>query len=139
MTNAPARPLPAVNRDNMPFWTGGEQGDLLIQACDACGYLIHPPTGFCPKCESRQTILKPVSGKASIESFTVVHKQWVPGLEVPYVIAMVQLAEQDDVRLITNIVDCPVEDVRIGMPVGVKFEQAEDLWVPLFAPAEKVQ
>lgn len=139
MTTAPSRPLPAVNRDNTPFWTGGERGELLIQTCEACSYLIHPPTGFCPKCESRNTSLKAVSGKASIESFTVVHKQWVPGLQVPYVIAMVQLAEQDDVRLVTNIVDCPVETVRIGMPVEVQFEQAEDLWVPLFAPAEKVQ
>jgi uncharacterized OB-fold protein len=139
MTTSLARPLPAATRDNIPFWTGGANGELLIQACDACSYLIHPPTGFCPRCESRATHMQAVSGRATVETFTIVHQQWLPNLQVPYVIAMLQIAEQDDVRLISNIVDCPPESVTIGMEVAVQFEQAEDLWVPLFAPVENGQ
>jgi uncharacterized OB-fold protein len=62
------------------------------------------------------------------------YKKWFPGLDVPYIIAFVVLEEQDDVRLVSNIVDCNPDDVRIGQRVKVRFEQASDIWVPLFAP-----
>ncbi|MFC4295807.1 Zn-ribbon domain-containing OB-fold protein [Novosphingobium tardum] len=128
------RPLPALTADSRPFWTGGACGELLIEQCCACEYLIHPPTGFCPVCEGRETRFAPVSGKAFVETFTINHKQWMPGLPERYVLALVRLAEQDDVRLATNIVGCAPEDVSFGMPVSVRFEQCEDIWVPLFAP-----
>ncbi|MET0361568.1 MAG: OB-fold domain-containing protein [Sphingobium sp.] len=131
------RPLPATDRDTLPYWTGGSKGELLIERCRPCGYYIHPPTGFCPKCESRDTAPEPVSGRATITSFTVNHKQWMPELPVPYVLALVSIVEQDDVRLATNIVDCAPDDVQMGMEVAVQFEQNEDLWVPLFAPVRE--
>jgi uncharacterized protein len=128
------RPLPALDRDTAPYWTGGERGELLIQRCRACAFYIHPPTGFCPMCESRDTAYEAVSGRATVETFTVNHKQWMPGLPVPYVLALVALEEQPAIRLPTNIVDCDPAAVTIGMKVRVRFEQADDLWVPLFAP-----
>ena len=67
-------------------------------------------------------------------SFTINHKAWVPGLAIPYVLALVAIEEQHDVRLPCNIVDCAPEDVSFDMPVEVMFEQAEDLWIPLFRP-----
>jgi uncharacterized OB-fold protein len=76
-----------------------------------------------------------VSGRATVASFTVNHQVWEPGLDVPYVLALVELEEQPDVRLVTNIVQCSPDDVWIGMPVRVLFEQCEDVWVPLFGPA----
>jgi uncharacterized OB-fold protein len=130
------RPLPVTDRDTHAYWTGGAEGKLLIERCNACAYLIHPPTGFCPNCESRDTAPHAVSGRASIISCTVNHKQWMPGLPVPYVLALVALDEQQDVQLATNIVDCAAETVFIGMKVQVRFEKVEDLWVPLFAPVE---
>ena len=130
------RPLPALTADMVPFWTGGERGELLIQQCSHCAYYIHPPTGFCPQCESRATRYTPVSGKGFVETFTINHKQWMPGLPDRYVLALVRLAEQADVRLVSNIVDCDPDEVRFDMPVAVRFEQAEDLWVPLFAPEQ---
>ena len=128
------RPLPAIDRDNEAFWKGGERGELLIQRCRSCRTYIHPPTGFCPACESRDTGYEPVSGRATVASFTINRKQWMPDLPVPYVLALVTIAEQDDIRLVTNIVDCDPEMVRFGMKVKVRFEPSGDLWVPLFAP-----
>jgi uncharacterized OB-fold protein len=128
------RPLPAIDRDNEAYWKGGERGELLIQRCLACSTYIHPPTGFCPACESRKTEYAPVSGRAIVTTFTVNHKQWMPDLPVPYVLALVTIAEQDDVRLVTNIVDCDPDNVHVGMKVKVRFEPSGDLWVPLFAP-----
>jgi uncharacterized OB-fold protein len=69
-------------------------------------------------------------------TFTVNHQPWHPDLEVPYVIAIVELADAPGVRLTTNIVNCPIEAVRIGMDVQVVFEQCEDVYLPLFEPAE---
>ena len=131
----PVRPLPATDRDTEGYWTSGARGRLLIERCNACHYLIHPPTGFCPKCEGRDTALHAVSGRATVTSCTVNHKQWMPDLPVPYVLALVTIEEQDDVQLATNIVDCAPESVFIGMKVAVRFEPSQDLWVPLFAPA----
>ncbi|MDP3676304.1 MAG: OB-fold domain-containing protein [Novosphingobium sp.] len=134
--SAPRRVLPLIDGDNRTFWTGGEHGRLTIYRCGECGYYVHPPVPFCPKCESRKVAPEPVSGRARVFSFTVNHKAWLPGLEEPYVLALVTLAEQDDVRLVTNIVGCPPDGVTFDMEVEVVFEPAEDLWVPLFRPVK---
>jgi uncharacterized OB-fold protein len=70
-----------------------------------------------------------------VHTFTVNHQAWMPGPELPYVVAIVELPEQEGLRLTTNIVDCAPEEVRIGMPVEVTFEQHDDVWIPLFRPA----
>lgn len=129
-----SRPLPALDDDNRAFWTGGGRGELLIHRCTTCLYHVHPPTSFCPVCESRDVVPFAVSGRGRIESLTVNHKAWFAGQVVPYLVALVTIAEQDDVRLVANIVDCAVEDVFIGQDVTVRFEAAGDIWVPLFAP-----
>jgi uncharacterized protein len=130
----PIRALPLIDRDNAAFWTGGGAGELRIYCCRDCRYYVHPPVRFCPKCESRRVEPEAVSGRGVVTSFTVNHKQWVPGLPVPYVLALVSIAEQEDVRLVSNIVNCPPEAVTMGMAVKVFFEQHEDLWVPFFEP-----
>jgi uncharacterized OB-fold protein len=79
-----------------------------------------------------------VSGRATVMTFTLNHQPWVPAPDHPYAIAIVELEEQEGLRLTTNVVNCPAEEVRIGMPVRVVFEQHDDVWVPLFEPAERM-
>ncbi len=129
-----ARTLPVIDRDNEAYWTWGGQGKLAIYRCAACEYFVHPPLPFCPRCESRNVAPQAVSGRGRVVTFTVNHKAWVPGLEVPYVLALVAIEEQDDVRLACNIVDCSPDALMIGMEVEVLFEEAENLFVPLFRP-----
>ena len=130
----PSRPLPALDRDNVAFWTGGKDNQLLINRCGDCQYYIHPPVRFCPKCESRNVAPQKVSGKGRVYTYTINYKQWVPGLPERYVLALVALDEQSDVLLPCNIVNCDPDDVDFDMPVHVLFEQHEDVWVPLFEP-----
>lgn len=130
-----AWPIPAIDEDNRAFWTGGREGCLLITRCEDCGRRTHPPVPRCPFCLSDRAAPSPVSGRARVYSFTINHQQWSSGLEVPYVIAVVALEEQADVRLLTNIVGCPVEEVAIGMPVEVEFDQRADVFVPVFRRA----
>lgn len=129
-----ARTLPVIDRDNQAYWTWGREGKLAIHRCAACEYYVHPPVPFCPKCESRDVAPQAVSGRGRVVTFTINHKAWVPELTEPYVLALVAIAEQDDVRIPCNIVDCAPDAVDFDMEVEVVFEQAEDLWVPLFRP-----
>lgn len=128
------RPLPVLTVANREFWTRGASGELCIYRCAGCAYLVHPPAGFCPRCEGRDVRPAAVSGRGTVATFTVNHQPWEPELAVPYVLALVELAEQADVRLATNIVNCAPDDVHIGMRVRVLFEQHDDVWVPLFEP-----
>lgn len=133
---APARTLPVIDKDNRAYWTGGEHGRLMICRCGHCGFYVHPPVPFCPQCESSDVAPEPVSGRGRIASFTVNNKVWVPGLPARYVLALVALDEQEDVRLVCNITHCDPDAVRFDMPVEVWFENHEDLWVPFFRPVE---
>ena len=134
MTND-IRPVPEVDEDSRDFWHGGATGQLLISACTACDLLFHPPTRICPHCYARSITHRPVSGRGTVESYTVVRRGWIPGYEPPYVVARVVLAEQPDLHLLTNIVDCDAEAVTTDMPVEVTFEQRGDVYVPMFRPA----
>ena len=129
-----ARILPAIDKDNEAFWTWGREGKLAIYRCADCLRYVHPPVPFCPECEGRNVAPHAVSGRGRIVTFTVNHKTWVPGLAVPYILALVALDEQEDVRVACNIVDCAAEEVAFDMPVEVCFEACDDLWVPLFRP-----
>ena len=127
-----ALPVPQITDDNGAFWTGGRDGELLITRCADCGYYVHPPSPRCPKCLSSAVAPEAVSGRGSVYSFTINRQAWVPDLEVPFVIAMVELDEQPGLRLMTNIVDCPTEEVEIGMPVEVAFVERGEAFIPVF-------
>jgi uncharacterized OB-fold protein len=63
------------------------------------------------------------------------YQPWYPGLDPPYVIAIVELPEQQGLRLTTGITGCAPDEVQIGMPLQVTFEHYEDVWLPFFEPA----
>jgi acetyl-CoA acetyltransferase/uncharacterized OB-fold protein len=128
------RPLPQLTPFNEWFWTSGSDGKLRIQRCADCSAFVHPPTPICPVCRSRAWEPAEVSGRATVVGFTVNARQWLPDFEPPYVIANVALAEDPSVRLTTNIVGCEPDDVHIGQEVAVRFEQNDDVWIPLFEP-----
>lgn len=127
-----SRKLPALNAENTAFWQGGKHGELLIYHCTPCNRFFHPPAPVCPHCTSFDVAPRAVSGKAKVLSYTINHQKWIPGLEVPYTIAIVELAEQKGLQFVTNIVGCPADQVAIDMPVHATFLQVEDVWLPLF-------
>lgn len=130
----PFRVLPAVTPATEDFWHGGAEGELRLLRCGACRHWIHPPQPVCPACLSREVASEATSGRAVVHTYTVNWQPWYPNLDPPYVIAIVELPEQDALRLTTNVVGCDPEAVTIGMPVRVRFEQYDDIWLPLFEP-----
>lgn len=130
---AAPRILPPLTPENRAFWTGGAQGELRILRCEACRRWAHPPVSACPACSGP---LEPeaVSGRGKVFTFTVNYQGFHPKVPPPYVIAIVELAEQADLRIPTNIVNCELDRVACGMPVRVLFEQHGEVFVPLFEP-----
>jgi uncharacterized protein len=128
------RILPAITDVNRAFWTGGANGELLIQRCTDCGRWVHPPVERCPHCTG-ELRAEPVSGDGAVFAFTENFQQFHPDVPPPYLIAIVELVERTDLRLPTNLVRCAAADVRVGMPVRVVFEPNGALFVPVFEPA----
>jgi len=133
MTNE-FRLLPEVTPETEHFWRGGARGELVLLRCSTCRTYIHPPSPVCPSCLGREQAPEAVSGRGTVATFTVNHQPWNPSVTVPYVIALVEIDEQPDVRLMTNIVGCDPADVHVGMRVRVRFDEHEDVYLPLFEP-----
>lgn len=137
-TEPPFRILPRVTDRNRFFWTGGADGELRFLRCQDCRYYVHPPLPRCPQCQSKRVAPEAVSGRAHLATYSINHQPWMPGPELPYVVAIVEIVEQPSVRLTTNLVHCAHDDIAIGMPVRVTFEHHEDpdgdVWIPLFEP-----
>lgn len=129
------RPIPQMSLGRADYWASGADGVLRIAQCHSCLRFMHTQNVLCPQCHGRDIGYEPVSGNGTIVGFTVNHQQWLPHLPPPYVVAIVALSEDSRIRLTTNIVGCPPEDLSVGMAVRVLFEQvSDDVWLPLFEP-----
>lgn len=129
------RPIPEITPEMAPFWEAARRRTLVVQRCRGCRGLRFPARDLCSRCLSRDAEWAPVSGRGTIFSFAVMHQVYHPGFAdaVPYAVVVVELAE--GVRLVSNVVDCPVDRLRIGMPVEVVFEDASaEVTLPKFRP-----
>ena len=117
------KPLPRIDAESKGFWEACQRHELYLQRCRACAALRYYPRALCPSCLSDEIEWVLSSGRGSVYTYSVTHQNQAPGFrdEVPYVIAYVQLDE--GVRLLTNLVGCAPDDVRIGMPVEVVFDR----------------
>jgi uncharacterized OB-fold protein len=108
---------------------------LLIEHCDACARWVHPPAGECRDCGG-PLVARPVSGEGTVFTYTVNHHAFNPEIPTPYVIAIVELAEQRGLRVAANIVGCKPDSVTVGMRVAAQAERGAG-GAPLFAPASR--
>jgi uncharacterized OB-fold protein len=131
---------PPVGAESGPYWEATREGRLLVQWCTDCDRGVFYPRAFCPHCGGRGDALswREASGRATIYAAVVEHRPEAAGAAFsggqPYCVALVDLDE--GVRMLTNIVGCPPEDVRIGMPVVLTWEPLSDgRRLALFEPA----
>jgi uncharacterized OB-fold protein len=113
---------PAVTEETAPFWEAAQEGRLLVERCTGCGAESFPPRGLCRACRARSTAPVEVTGPGVVYSFTVNHQRWLPGLEVPYAVVLVEFPDHPGVRVVGRLRGCAPEDVAIGMAVAVGFE-----------------
>ncbi|GGN53773.1 hypothetical protein GCM10012285_46020 [Streptomyces kronopolitis] len=118
--------LPESDAFTRPYWDAAAEGRLLLRRCRAegCGAAHHYPREFCPYCWSEDVGWEAASGRATLYTWSVVHRNDLPpfGDRVPYTAAVVDLAEGP--RMMTEITDCPEPALRIGMPLRVHFRDA---------------
>ncbi|MEV0260786.1 Zn-ribbon domain-containing OB-fold protein [Streptomyces sp. NPDC050617] len=129
--------LPETDAFTRPYWDAAADGRLLIRRCAACSLVHHYPREFCPGCWSEDVRWEEASGRAVLYTWSVVHLNDLPpfGDRVPYTAAVVDLAEGP--RMMTEIVDCPEGELRIGMPLRVHFRTdpgEPPVAVPVFRP-----
>lgn len=129
------KPIPVIDADSKQFWEGCNKEQLLIQHCGDCHQYIYYPRIVCPNCMSSNISWHESSGRGKVYSYTIV-RFGPPGFneDVPFISALVELEE--GVRMITNIVNCDVEDVTCDMPVEVTFEQWDTVKLPVFKPID---
>jgi uncharacterized OB-fold protein len=131
----PVRPAP--DRLTSFFWDGARQHQLLIQKCHRCGRFQHPPEPVCHHCLSFDLGPGQVSGRGTIYSFEIATHAFHPWFadKIPFVIAVVELAEQPNLKLITNIVDADLATLEIGAEVEVTWRPLDDQFtLPVFRP-----
>ncbi len=139
MTNSQGKPIPVPTLETAPYWEGCRQHQLRIQRCNDCGQYQFFPRLYCSKCFGERVDWVNATGRASVVSFTVVCRPVSPAYanEVPYVVALVRLEEGP--QMMTNIIGCAPEEVKIGMIVEVVFDDwTETISIPKFRPAETV-
>jgi uncharacterized OB-fold protein len=117
-----AKPLPHLDEENRPWWEALKRHELYLQRCRDCGALRYYPRALCPECLSSRTEWIRSKGTGKVYTFTITYQNATAGFRdaLPYVLAYVELDE--GLKMLTNIVDCRPEQVRIGMPVAVVFD-----------------
>ena len=135
-TKPSRKPLPRIDEESRGYWEALARHQLYFQRCRDCGTKRFYPRALCPACLSSATEWVRASGRGAVYSFTVTYQNQAPGFreELPYVLAIVELDE--GVRMMTNVVGCAPDAVRVGLPVQVVFEDVTaEITLPKFRPA----
>jgi uncharacterized OB-fold protein len=115
-------PLPDTDwAPTAPFWAAAAEHRLRLPRCEGCGRLVWYPADECRRCGGADHRWVDLSGRATLYSWVVVHQQFLPQYEPPYVTGLVALAEDPSARLATRLVDAEPADLRIDQPVEVVF------------------
>ncbi|MGW1029459.1 Zn-ribbon domain-containing OB-fold protein [Streptomyces sp. NPDC002577] len=113
---------PAVTEETELFWAAADEGRLVVERCSSCGAESFPPRGMCRSCRARAMVPAEITGRGEVYSLTVNHQRWLPDLEVPYAIVLVEFPGHPGVRVVGRLRGCPPEKAAIGMAVDIGFE-----------------
>jgi uncharacterized protein len=129
------KPLPHIHPETKEYWDATKRHELVMRRCRSCNEFYFYPRDFCPTCFSFDVEWKKVTGRGKLYSYTICHRP-LEGFEEdgPYNIALVELEE--GVRMMSTVVDCPQEDLKIGMALEVVFDDVTpEVTLPKFKPA----
>ncbi|MET8797014.1 OB-fold domain-containing protein [Nocardia sp. NPDC004568] len=135
--SSPAKPLPLADDITAPYWAAARERRLSLQFCRGCECFVHLPAAFCPRCTSADLVWRDMSGRGTLYSYTVMHDAPAPGFagSLPYLVGIAELVEQPGLLLTADLLGASPDDVAIGMPLEVIFEElAPDSIVPQWRP-----
>lgn len=134
MSEQPQKRFPEPPEESQAFFDGAREGKLLVQRCTSCGEHQFYPRTICVHCGAETVDWVEASGRGTVHTFTVVHRG-IPGWveDGPYVAAVIDLEE--GVRMTSNVVGCPPDEVSVGMAVQATFVDEGAFVLPRFTPA----
>ena len=133
------RPLPAPDELTRFYWAAAAEHRLVLQRCRSCSKLQYPPEICCAHCQAEEFEAVEASGRGVIYSYSIVDRPLHAGFvdALPYVVVLVELADQPGLRILTNLVDVPEgTSLCCGMPVEVVFEDRGGVVLPQFQLSE---
>jgi hypothetical protein len=113
---------PEVTEETQAFWSAAAEGRLVIDRCDRCGAESFPPRGMCRNCRGRALSSVEVTGRGRIYSYTINYQRWLPDLDVPFAIVLVEFPDHPGVRVVGRLRGCDPEQVAVDDEVEVGFE-----------------
>jgi uncharacterized OB-fold protein len=120
-----------------PFWANLREHRITAQRCKACGkFFTFPPQGSCPHCLSSDYDWIALSGKGRVYSFVTYHRAWHPAYQdkIPYNVSLIDLDEGP--RLVSNVVGCTHDEIKVGMPVEIIYDDRDEYTLPQFRPVK---
>ena len=144
----PLEGIPLPDLKNLPdyergFWEASRKHELRLQRCSDCNVFRHLPTPMCPHCHSLKYDWTKVSGRGKVYSHLTVrhpvHRALRDKEQTPYNLCLIELEEQEGLRIVSNVLNVAPEDIHIDMPVEVTFMPCVDdpeVVLPLFVPAQ---
>lgn len=130
------KPLPYIDDISRPYWAAARRHELVLQRCQECGHYRYPAGITCPHCLAERLEWVKASGRGTVYTWTVFHRAYHPAFasDVPYAVVAIELDEGP--RLVSNLVNCNIEDIKVGMPVEVVFDDVtEEVSLPKFRPS----
>ena len=135
----PQRPMPLPDALSAPFWDAAARDQLQMQSCESCGRMAYPPEISCRACGGDRLSFRPLSGRATLHSWTVLHDPPSPGFRdrLPVILAVVELVEQERLLMSSNLVETDPATLRVGLPLVARFEHVpQGCTLVQFAAAE---
>ena len=134
MTNTETtRPLPTITLDSAEYWASTQAHTTKMQQCSACGAFRFYPTPICGECGSTDFRWERIAGTGTVYTYTVLHRLAGPAFESesPTILVLVSLDEGP--TMMAALVDCPPDEVAIGMPVRMGYRDLTDeITLPVF-------
>jgi uncharacterized protein len=122
------KPSPVPDELSKPFWDACNEDRLVIQACSACNWMMHPPREKCNKCGSADNLeWRPMSGRGKIAGYCVQHDSRIVSLkeDQPFNLAVIALEDDPGIQLFSHLPGTPVGKVPVGATVQLEFEVTE--------------
>ncbi len=134
------KPIPLKDQDNKAYWNAADEHRLALQKCNDCNTYAHPPGPSCARCGSENVVWENLGNdvKAQIYSYIISYRPFLPGFQddLPTIIAQAQLEKVPEVKIMCNVLNCDINDIQIGMPVQMIWEDITDeralpQWTPI--------
>jgi uncharacterized protein len=132
-TSIAGRSRPGAPQESREFWEGLHKGEIRFQRCSDCRRYTHYPVGGCEWCGG-PLVYEEVDGRATVNTWTLSLLEFGPGMETPYLVAIVNPTCEPGIQLMTSLVRCRVEDIRIGMAVKPLIVHDDDRSLLFYEP-----